>query len=266
MELSKLHTFVVCAYKESPYLEECITSLLSQSLPGSNILVSTSTPNDHIRGIAEKYGLPLFVNTGKASIAYDWNFGYSQAKTPYITLAHQDDVYEPGYVEAAMNAFSSSKKPLIFFTDYYELRNGEPVKENRLLKIKRLLLLPMRIIAFKNSRFVRRRCLSLGCPICCPSVSFAKENLPEPVFVHGYRSDVDWQAWETLSRLKGAFLYDKRPLMMHRVHDGSETSAVLQDNVRTKEDYEMFCKFWPKWMAKKLTKVYASSEKSNQTS
>ena len=165
MELSKLHTFVVCAYKESPYLEECITSLLSQSLPGSNILVSTSTPNDHIRGIAEKYGLPLFVNTGKASIAYDWNFGYSQAKTPYITLAHQDDVYEPGYVEAAMNAFSSSKKPLIFFTDYYELRNGEPVKENRLLKIKRLLLLPMRIKAFKNSRFVRRRCWfgNIGC-------------------------------------------------------------------------------------------------------
>ena len=52
--------------------------------------------------------------------------------------------------------------------------------------------------------------------------------------------------------------------MMHRVHADSETSAVLQDNVRTKEDFEMFCKFWPKWIAKKLTAVYAKSEKSNQ--
>ena len=38
------HTFVVCAYKESPYLGECIESLLQQTKK-SRILISTSTPN-----------------------------------------------------------------------------------------------------------------------------------------------------------------------------------------------------------------------------
>ena len=54
------HTFVVCAYKESPYLEECIRSLVEQTVK-TNIAVYTSTPNDYIRGIAEKYGVPVYM-------------------------------------------------------------------------------------------------------------------------------------------------------------------------------------------------------------
>lgn len=52
-------------------------------------------------------------------------------------------------------------------------------------------------------------------------------------------------------------------LMYHRIHEESETSIIIGDNVRTKEDYEMFCMFWPKPIAKVLTRFYASSQKSN---
>ena len=38
------HTFAICAYKESPYLEECITSLMEQTVK-SEIFIATSTPN-----------------------------------------------------------------------------------------------------------------------------------------------------------------------------------------------------------------------------
>ena len=51
-----LHTFAVCAYGESPYLEECIESLKGQSIK-SNILIATSTPNKYIKNIAEKYNV-----------------------------------------------------------------------------------------------------------------------------------------------------------------------------------------------------------------
>ena len=51
------HTFAVCAYKESPYLEECIESLKGQSVR-SNILIATSTPNEYIKNIAEKNNIP----------------------------------------------------------------------------------------------------------------------------------------------------------------------------------------------------------------
>ena len=48
------HTFAICAYKESKYLEECILSVLNQTIK-SNVIICTSTPNDYIKRLAEKY-------------------------------------------------------------------------------------------------------------------------------------------------------------------------------------------------------------------
>ena len=52
------HTFVICAYKESAFLEECILSLKKQTVR-SNILIATSTPNKYIDDIEaiEEFGV-----------------------------------------------------------------------------------------------------------------------------------------------------------------------------------------------------------------
>ena len=66
----KKHTFAICAYKESPYLEECIESLKRQTIP-SDIIVVTSTPSEYIQNIAEKYKLPYYINKGEKGITQD---------------------------------------------------------------------------------------------------------------------------------------------------------------------------------------------------
>ena len=96
VDISREHTFVVCAYKESQYLEECIQSVLNQNIK-SNVIISTGTPNSYIKEVAEKYKLQLFVNPNPSSLASDWNFAMGCAKTELVTLAHQDDVYEKDY-------------------------------------------------------------------------------------------------------------------------------------------------------------------------
>ena len=98
MEEYKNHTFAICAYKESPYLEECIKSLKNQTVK-SNIIMATSTPNDHIKNLAQKYEIQLFINNGEKGIGQDWNFAVSNTKTDYVTVAHQDDVYCENYLE-----------------------------------------------------------------------------------------------------------------------------------------------------------------------
>ena len=40
------HLLVLCAYKESEYLEECLLSLLNQTVT-ADIVICTSTPNDY---------------------------------------------------------------------------------------------------------------------------------------------------------------------------------------------------------------------------
>lgn len=259
------HTFVICAYKESKYLEECVQSLLAQTFP-SQIIVVTSTPNKWIENIVEKYQLPYYVNEGESGIVQDWNFGYSKAETELITLAHQDDVYEPDYAKKIISVMSKTEHPLIAFCDYGEIRNNKKVVDVKMLKLKRFMLFPLRFAPFQKSKWIRRRILSLGDPICCPSVMFVKNNLPEQVFFVKFRASEDWQAWERLSHLKGSFVYIDEPLMYHRIHEESETSIIIGNNDRTKEDFEMFCMFWPKPIAKLLTRFYASSQKSNDVS
>ena len=255
------HTFVICAYKESEYLEECILSLKNQSVQ-TNIIMETSTPNDYIKGLASKYEIPLYFNPN-GGITQDWNFGLSKVETKYATIAHQDDIYEKDYAKKMLERFETSSCPLIAFSDYGELRKGEKVYDIPMLKIKEFMLSPLRIKVFAGSKLVRRRILSLGDAICCPSVSFNLELLERPIFKDGFRSCEDWEAWEMISRMDGDFLYIPEPLMCHRIHEESATTAIIQDNARVEENYIMFCKFWPKPIAKLINKFYTKSEDSN---
>lgn len=258
-----LHTFAICAYKESPYLEECVKSILDNSKK-SEVIICTSTPNEYIKKIADTYNLKLYVNDGESGITQDWNFAYSKVKTKYITIAHQDDVYLKEYTETLLKYCEKQKSPLIFFTDYFEIRNGKRVHDTGLLKIKRILLFPLRFRVFWRSKFIRRRILSMGSPICCPSVGFNKEILKEPVFENHFRTNEDWECWEKLSKFKGSFVYCEEPLMCHRIHKDSETSAAIAETGRGEEDFIMYRKFWPKWIAKRLVKQYGKSEKYNE--
>ncbi len=257
------HTFAICAYKESPYLEKCIKSLLAQDKK-SRIIMATSTPNDFIKEMSKKYNIELFVNDAKPNIAGDWNYAYGKAQTKLVTIAHQDDIYDKDYLALVIEAFNKSKNPIIAHTTYYEIRDNKKVYSNRLLKIKKLMLMPLIPRFTWKSKFLRRRTLSLGCAICCPSVTYVRDRLPKEPFEVGNKADLDWQAWEKYSKLKGEFCYISKPVMGHRVHEESETSNVIgEGSGRTPEDYEMYRKFWPKPVADFLIKFYAKGQNSN---
>ncbi len=256
------HTFVICAYKESEYLEACIRSLLRQTIP-SRVVIATSTPNAYIQKTAEKYHLEVFINQGESGIAGDWNFAYSCSDSEFTTIAHQDDIYKKQYAETMIAALTGADHPLIAFCDYSEIRGKKEVRKSRNLQIKRVLLTPLKVRRLAGRRWAKRFVLRFGNAICCPSVTYASGNLSGKMFEQHFRSNVDWQTWERLSNTRGEFIYVPQILMSHRIHEGSETSATIQDHERGKEDFEMFCKFWPTWIARKLTGAYSASEESN---
>ena len=289
----KDHTWALCAYGESPYLEECIQSLKAQTKE-SRIILSTSTPGAYIDGIAAKYGIPVYSHEG-GGIGRDWNAAYDLAETALVTIAHQDDLYEPEYTEEMLKEVNRSREPILFFSDYDELRvigdsqawtvgDGSPmthesgtsgtvpagprvrverVHENKNLKIKRVMLTPLKGRMFRNSRVVRRRILSIGSAICCPSVTYVKAKTGDTIFSTEMKVSLDWDQWEKQSRKKGAFVYSPKVLMAHRVHGGSETTRLIADRTRGKEDLEMFRRFWPEGIAKWLAARYSKSEESN---
>ena len=63
---------------------------------------------------------------------------------------------------------------------------------------------------------------------------------------------------------KNCPIYINEPLMCHRIHEESATTAIIHDNARVQENYIMYCKFWPKPIAKLINHFYTKSEKSNE--
>lgn len=263
--METLHTYVVLAYKESPYLEECVKSVLNQKY-ASNVIIATSTPNDFIKKIAEEYQLKIIENPNPGKgIGYDFDFAVSCGETKLVTVAHQDDIYDYTYSYEIVKKYQRNKNSIIVFTDYYEIRNKEKVYSNTNLKIKRVLLLPLRVKSLANTKFGKRLVLRFGNAISCPAVTFVKDNIhTNDIFKCSFVCDVDWYAWEKLSLLNGAFSFIPESLMGHRVHEDSTTTEIINERVRTKEDLEMYKKFWPTWFSKFLNIFYVKAEKSNQ--
>ena len=259
-----IHTFVVLAYKESKYLEKCIKSVLNQ-IYQSKVVIATTTDNEFIRQLAKKYKLEVVV--GKhTNIGGDFDFAVQSGKTPLVTVAHQDDVYDEEYASTVVQHYLNNKDASIIFTDYYEIRKGKKVVSTLNLKIKRVLLFPLRVKCLSGFSFIKRLGLRFGNCICCPAVTFVKKNCPKEIFSSSYQCNVDWFAWEKLSKLEGRFIYCSNKLMGHRISEESTTTDIIKQGIRTKEDYEIYLKFWPKWVAKILNGFYKNSERSNQIS
>ncbi|MBO7515087.1 MAG: glycosyltransferase [Lachnospiraceae bacterium] len=253
-----VHTFVICAYKESPYLEDCIRSIRAQMIPG-RVLIATSTPNAHITRLAQQYDIPVVVNPKQKGIGYDFDFALHAGKTPLVTVAHQDDTYDPWFTGRVISAWKPDT--LIAYTDYREIDgDGEALPVNRNLRIKKVLLFPTRFKHLSAFRLIKRSSIALGNGICCPSVTFAAEKMPEKLFSGKMKSNVDWSAWEILSRKKGRFTYIPQTLMSHRIHDEATTSQLILDHKRTAEDLAMFRRFWPSFIAKRLCAFYSKAE------
>lgn len=259
------HTFVICAYQESPYLEEAVESVMNQSVLGE-VLISTATPNEHIKGIADRRGIPIVHNSGLATASGNWNYGYDAAKTKYVTIVHQDDYYDPAYLERVLETLNSypEEDVTIAFTDYYEMRDGVRVEDNALLKVKRMMNAPLKLKGLNGSRFMRRRTLSLGDPICCPSVVLNKDIVGSSPFDTEMISSYDYKTWVNLADREGRFVYIPDRLVGHRIHDESGTTQNIGSSQRTDDDRELIGSFWPAPIAWAICKLYARAEKSNE--
>jgi len=257
------HTFAVVAYKDSPYLEECLLSLLRQTVK-SEICISVSTPSLSVDRLAERYNIPILVNTKDGGIACDWTFAYNNCKTKYLTLAHYDDIYLPKYTERCLSA-AGNKPFLIAFTDYAELMPDNTLRKisvNALVKaaLKTPFLIKRRI----SSGGVKKAVLSFGNPIACPAVMYNREDIGYFEFSGDLSYNMDWDAWLRLSSRRGDFVYIKDRLLLHRLHKGSQTSLLIENKVRKQEELYLFRRLWPGPVARVLSDVYSLGAGSNK--
>lgn len=252
-------TVVICAYKECPSLGKSIQAILHQSVK-PKIMISTSTPNDYIKSFAERFNIPVCVNPEGGHVN-DYNFALHQIKTPLGMIAHQDDILHPLFVEKSLHALNRATDPILSFTNYLEMVDGNiERKPSALILIKRMLVWPMRIPVARKTVFMKRLGQCLGNPITHPTVICVMDRLPEEIFREKYRASMDWDLWERLSKMRGEFVYIKDVLLYHRMDKDNTTAKLLKEtNLRYDEELEIMSRFWPKQIAKIIMIAYGQS-------
>lgn len=241
---SARHGFVVPVFGDSPYLDECLASLRAQTT-ASPVLLTTSTPSPYIAAIADRHGVELIVNSVREGIASDWNFALAQARWPFVTLAHQDDVYEIAFAEKSMAALDAVQHAVIAFSDHDEISEAGLASGNLVIWMKRLIA---RLASFKTP-IVQGVCqwalLAFGNPIGCSAVTFKVERLGKFRFSEDLSSNLDWDAWWRFHKAGLAFVYIKEKLVSRRYNDLSATFSLLKNGHRAVEDAIMFSQIWP---------------------
>lgn len=254
----KQHTFAICAYQDSPYLEACIRSLKGQTV-GSRIILCTSTPSRYLEKTAKRYRIPLYVREGQSDIQEDWNFAFHMAGNGLVTIAHQDDLYHKDYALTAIRAMEKYKDATLFTTDCAIIKDGRLKRPDGVALVKKLLRMPLRIPAFNHLTAVKMSALVFGNPIICPACTYNKDLLGEPLFDSPYKFALDWDTSVKLAKRPGRFLCIERPLMYYRIHEGATTKACIVDHRRVREEALMFSRFWPAPFVKLITHFYMRS-------
>ncbi len=268
--MKDLHTFAICAYQDSPYLEACIRSAMGQSRP-AKVILCTSTPSPYLERLAKAYRIPMFVREGEPGIGRDWNFAYRMADSRYVTIAHQDDLYGRDYVRELERAVSRYPDMCLFATAYVTVKNRTLARGERLEWVKRLLRLPLSFPKLNHIPLVKKAALSFGNSICCPTCAYRKEegeagkdstdstdntDNTQPVFSESLRFVLDWEHLICLAEGEGRFICAEKPLVYHRLHPEAATNACMKGRLRLEEEEAMFSRLWPGPVVKGLMKYY----------
>lgn len=242
-----LHTFVILAHNESDDLEECIKSVINQSVK-SNVVIATSTPNDYIIDLASGYSLGVMVNKAKSNKGKDYNFAINSFDTKLLTIAHQDDLYDRNYVKEIIDCYKKNHDATIIFTDNYEIDGMRKIKKSKNLFWKRYYLFPLKFRLFQNKVFFKLRSLRRDKHICTSSITFVKKNIKKDIFPTNLKYDNDWQGLIDLAKDDTRFVYLKKELVGYRIDNKKVNKKKIQ------EDSEILKSLYPNWYFDKIIK------------
>lgn len=222
------HAFVILAYNESDDLEECIKSVLNQSVK-SSVVIATSTPNDYIMDLASKYALGVMVNDSESNKGNDYNYAINCISSNLVTIAHQDDLYDRNYTKEILDSFEKNPDTTIFFTDNYFIVGDKKIKNNKQLRTTRWHLLPLKFKLFNRNKYFKLRSLKSEKYICTSSITFVKKNLKKNLFPIDLLYYNDWKGLITLAKDKTKFVYIDKKLVGYRETEKEENSQMQKE-------------------------------------
>jgi glycosyltransferase involved in cell wall biosynthesis len=127
-----LISILVCTYNGARFLEEQIDSLLNQTYPNIEIIISDDASTDETPAILAKYqhlkNVKLYLHKENIGVTKNFETTASLAKGDYIAFSDQDDIWLPEKIAklyAAIDGYS-----LVYSDSKMIDENGNNLKEN----------------------------------------------------------------------------------------------------------------------------------------
>jgi glycosyltransferase involved in cell wall biosynthesis len=202
-------------FNQAEFLEETILSLLNQTRPPDEIVISDHFSTDHTPDIIAKYSRevrgvkpPVGSNVGQ-----QWEFTLSCLTGDWVTLFSSDDIARPNFVEALLRGASRRDDAVLVRAGWENIdKDGNVLSKQYLLSVKQICLPPDNLLEQKSG----------------PKASFAAFAVKRDVmqasggYPLGMESYGDWPMFVQLAPF-GSFIYENEIIAGYRVgHDGNK--------------------------------------------
>jgi len=223
-------------FNQADYLEATIESLLAQTRPPDEIVISDHFSTDRTPEIIEKYaGRVRGVKPPPGSNLTDqYNFTLSSQTADWITLLSSDDLARPRFCEVLARGAASRDDAVLVRSGWENIDpTGKGVGVNYLLSVPKVESPPATLTSQKNG----------------PKVSFAAFAIKREVYrrsgpiLPALESLADWALFVQLAPF-GTFVYEHELISGYRVgHDGDKYRRRLGMWIR--DEMRMFAQVIP---------------------
>jgi len=222
-------------YNYGRFLRQCLDSVFAQTYKNIEILFSDNDSTDDSWSIATEYAArypgTMTVMRNRKNLGPQSNSAncYRMAKGKYFVLLCSDDAFMPGFVEQCVNAMETSKTAKFALVHRHIMDDQGNVTE--------------------EPPFYNQSCIIPGGEQAAvymmaginPSLSQVMYNFDLAVSHTLTRGLVErWLSYRILDFnlcLKSDLVYIKEPLILHRMHDWSETSAIDSSLIQVLAQY-----------------------------
>ena len=119
------YSVIICTYNGAYFISQQLESILRQTILPSKIIISDDYSSDNTLEIAQKICQKFQFSSleirkgGKLGVVHNFLSAIAYAKSEYIFLADQDDIWLPNKAEEFLNTFAKLDKnqPILVFSD-----------------------------------------------------------------------------------------------------------------------------------------------------
>jgi glycosyltransferase involved in cell wall biosynthesis len=223
-------------FNQADFLEETILSLLNQTRPPDEIVISDHYSTDHTPDIIAKYSKEVrgLKPPPGCDISGQWDFTLSSLNGDWVTLFSSDDVAQPNFCMTLLRGAGRREDAVMVCAAWDMIdESGAITSKQYLLSIKPVTLPPANLLEQRHG----------------PKASFAAFAVRRDALVasggypKGFESFGDWPMYVQLSPF-GSFIYENEIVSGYRAgHDGNKFRKRIGMWIR--DEQRMFYEVMP---------------------